>query len=146
MFEVGKELLYAIKEAKLNGKLSNMRDIRLVDERTANNISDFTSLSNSIYLYFDDRNYYSENKYYVENWVICLNLKNEHSQTDVNKIADDADLLEIEILDCLKNSFGKAGGLILLKNILLQDYLKVSHFSSTFLQIKIGFSCKKINC
>jgi hypothetical protein len=145
MFQIGKELVGIFNQAKNENKLTGIRDIRLVDQRTANNISDFTSLSNSIYVCFEGRDYDLNNKW-AENWSIYLNLKNENSQVDINKIADMADLLEFEILECLKNSFGKAGALIVLKNILKQEYLKVSHFSSTFLQIKMGFSCKKINC
>jgi hypothetical protein len=141
MFETGHRIVKALSDYKHLDDIVKIRQIKLVSSYTANNDSDWQAIANSIYVMFDGENYSYTNNHSVNNtqkWAVIVNLKNEHSQTDIYKISQDYDALEAKIRECLSNEFKF--------NALKQHYAVITHFSSTFLQVKMGFEWSNNKC
>jgi hypothetical protein len=136
MFEFGHKALKALKDSKNIDNISKIREVKLVASYTENNSSDLQSIANSIYIVFDGENYSYPNMHDItilQKWAVVVNLKNEHSQTDIYKISQDYDIIESAILKCLNNEFNAK------YSTLKKQYSSITHYSSTFLQVKIGF-------
>jgi hypothetical protein len=141
MFETGNRIVKALNDYKHLDGIVRIRQIKLVSSYTANNDGDWQAMANSIYVMFDGEHYSSASNHSMHNtqkWAVIVNLKNEHSQTDICKISQDYDALEKKIRECLSNEFKF--------NALKPHYTVVTHFSSTFLQVKMGFEWVKNKC
>jgi hypothetical protein len=141
MFETGHRIVKVLIDYKHLDDIVKIRQIKLVSSYIANNDEDWQAIANSIYVMFDGENYSHINNSSVNNiqkWAVIVNLKNEHSQTDIYKISQDYDALEWKIRECLSNEFKF--------NALKPQYTVVTHFSSTFLQVKMGFEWSNNKC
>jgi hypothetical protein len=134
MFEIGNRIVKALNDYKHLDEVVKIRQIKLVDSYTANNDNDWQAMANSIYVIFDGEHYIhvgNNSMQITQKWAVIVNLKNEHSQADICKISQDYDTIEKQIRECLSNEFKHKR--------LKPHYTVITHFSSTFLQVKMGF-------